>query len=320
MLTPPNPSLPIASIFSPARSVLATIFVVALLAGLLMTACGGDEAALPPARIDSHRRFGPNQRSRRGTLPRIQPPPIRRRSPAAARLRPHSNPPHNSRRQWRSRKPIPSTWSPAMPCWPTWCPRWVETAFPCILWFPPVANVHTWSSTPQDSVRIAEAKVLVSNGGGLSRQVEELLENAASADAVMVIASDGLEAQELVELAFPEGDHHDDHGHDAMEHEAEAHGRLLIGDGETGALSIIDLESGEVHQNEFDLGSRAGRIYPTASGRYAIAVSSDANTAHIFDGGIYLEEHGDHFDLVESHTHRLPHQPQRRPSGAYVRG
>ena len=184
---------------------------------------------------------------------------------------------------------------------------------------PAGSDVHTWNSTPQDSVRISEAQVIVSNGAGLAAQVEALIENAASADAVMVVASDGLEPQELVELPFPE----DDHGHGEMareeEHEAEAQGRLLVGDGETGALSVIDLESGEVHQDEFDLGSRAGRIYATASGRYAIAVSSDANTAHIFDGGIYLEEHGDHFDLVESHTHRLPIDLSGdRPSHLYV--
>ena len=158
-------------------------------------------------------------------------------------------------------------------------------------------DAHTWQSTPRDSVRIAEADLVVSNGAGLSAQVEGLIENAASADAIRVVASDGLEPQELVELPFPEG-----HGHGMEhedEHETELAGRLLIGDGETGALSVIDLETGHVHQDEFDLGSRAGRIYPTGSGRFAIAVSSDANAVNILDGGLYLEEHGDHFDLIE---------------------
>ncbi len=156
------------------------------------------------------------------------------------------------------------------------------------------SDVHTWQSTPADSVRIAEADLIVSNGAGLASQVEDLFENAASNDAVRVVASDGLEPQELVELPFPEG--HDDHDDD---HDAELAGRLLIGDGETGALSVIDLETGHVHQDEFNLGSRAGRIYPTKSGRFAIAVSSDANAVNIIDGGMYLEEHGDHFDLIE---------------------
>jgi hypothetical protein len=76
-------------------------------------------------------------------------------------------------------------------------------------------------------------------------------------------------------------------------------GRLLIGDGETGQMSIIDLESGDLTQDAFDLQARAGRIYATKSGRFAIAVASDANTVHVFDGGIYLEPHGDQFDLIE---------------------
>ena len=165
---------------------------------------------------------------------------------------------------------------------------------------PPGSDAHTWQSSPQDSVRIAEAGVIVSNGAEFSEEVEQLIENAASADAVQVIASDGLEPQELLELPFP-GDDHDDEG----EAEVALEGRLLVGDGETGALSVIDLESGAVQQDAFDLGARAGRIYPTASGRFAIAVSSDANNVNVFDGGIYLEEHGDHEDLVETEISRL---------------
>jgi len=139
-------------------------------------------------------------------------------------------------------------------------------------------------------VRIAEAAVVVSNGANLAAHVEDLLDNASSAGAIRVIASEGLEPQELVELPFPERDDHK---------ELELAGRLLVGDGETGDLSVIDLETGHVHQNEFDLGSRAGRIYPTQSGRFAVAVSSDANAVNIVDGGVYLEAHGDHFDMVE---------------------
>ena len=158
-------------------------------------------------------------------------------------------------------------------------------------------DVHTWQSTPADSVRIAEADLVVSNGAGLAVHIDDLLDNTSSAEAIRVIASEGLEAQELVELPFPGGDDH------AMEHEdehgAELAGRLLVGDGETGALSVIDLETGHVHQDEFDLGSRAGRIYATKTGRFAVAVSSDANAVNVIDGGMYLEEHGDHFDMVE---------------------
>ena len=302
MLTRSNSFLPIASFFSPARSVKATIFVVALLAGaLLMTACGGDEEALPPAESTATAGSAPTSTTA-GNAPASS-----TSTNAPATSGGQTSAPQQSAQQ----QSAPATQSNVEP---------INVVAGNALLADLVANVggdrvsvhtlvpagsdvHTWNSTPQDSVRIAEAKVLISNGAGLAAQVEDLIDNAESADAVRVVASEGLDAQELVELAFPEDDH--GHGHGAEEGEAEAHGRLLIGDGETGALSVIDLESGAVHQDEFDLGSRAGRIYPTASGRYAIAVSSDANTAHIFDGGIYLEEHGDHFDLVESDLERL---------------
>ena len=109
-------------------------------------------------------------------------------------------------------------------------------------------------------------------------------------------------------------DHDDDHGKMTI-------GRLLIGDGEQGNISVIDLEMGEVEQDRFDVGSRSGRIYSTTSGRYAIAVSSDANMAHLFDGGIYMEAHGDHFDLIEGDIRRLPIDLSGdRPVHMYVGG
>ena len=316
MPTLPAAFLPISSFFTPARSVLATIFVVALLAGLLMTACGGDESTLPP--VDSSAPAGtaptsaPADNAAAGSTSATAPAQPSGGQTAASQ---QSTPQQSAPQQSAPQQSAPAAQPDAEP---------INVVAGNALLADLVANVggnrvdihtlvptgsdvHTWNSTPQDSVRIAEAQVVVSNGARLASQVDELIENAASADAVKVVASEGLDAQELVELAFPEGDHgHDDHGHDDHGEAVELHGRLLVGDGETGDLSVIDLESGEVHQGEFDLGSRAGRIYATGSGRFAIAVSSDANTVHIFDGGIYLEEHGDHFDLVEDdHVHRL---------------
>ena len=276
---------------------MAAIFVVALLAGLLMTACGGDDSALPPA--DSSATAGtaptsaPADNAAAGSTSANAPAQPTGGQTAASQ---QSAPQQSAPAMQSEAEPINVVAGNALLADLVANVGGDRVAIHTLV--PTGSDVHTWNSTPQDSVRIAEAKVVVSNGAGLAAQVEDLIANAASADAVIVVASEGLDPQELVELAFPE----DDHGH---EEAVELHGRLLVGDGETGALSMIDLESGEVHQDEFDLGSRAGRIYPTASGRYAIAVSSDANTVHIFDGGIYLEEHGDHFDLVESDVHRL---------------
>lgn len=309
MPTLPAAFLPISSFFAPARSVLAMIFVVSLLAGLLMTACGGDESTLPPVDSSAPAGTAPTNASA-GNAPAGS---TSANAPAQSSGGQTSAPQQSAPATQPETEPINVVAGNAVLADLVANVGGDRVSVHSLV--PIGSDAHTWNSTPQDSVRIAEAQVVVSNGAGLSTQVEGLIDNAASADAVRVVASEGLEPQELVELPFPE----DDHGHGAEEGEAEAHGRLLIGDGETGALSVIDLESGAVHQDEFDLGSRAGRIYPTGSGRFAIAVSSDANAVHIFDGGIYLEEHGDHFDLVESDVHKLQtNLTGDRPSHLYV--
>ena len=162
-------------------------------------------------------------------------------------------------------------------------------------------DAHSYQTSTRDSVNVAEADVIFSNGADLSPVVDEVIAGAGGS-GIRVTLSDGLEPAELVELPFPEADHHD-HAGEGDEHGeemVEVHGRLLVGDGEAGVLSVIDLESGAVDYNAYDLGSRAGRIYKFGNGRYAIAVSSDANRVHILDGGIYLEPHDDHFDMVEA--------------------
>ena len=170
---------------------------------------------------------------------------------------------------------------------------------------PPNADPHSYQPGAQDIARIADADLVFSIGLSLEAGwFEELLENAARDHDSIIALAEKVDPIDFVEIFDEHDEHgHDEHGHD--EHGEEVLGRLLIGDGETGMMSVIDLEHGDVEQDAFDLGSRAGRIYATKSGRFAIAVSSDANNAHVFDGGIYLEAHGDHFDLVEDDVERL---------------
>ena len=170
---------------------------------------------------------------------------------------------------------------------------------------PPNADPHTYQPGAQDIARIADADLVFSIGLQLEAGwFEELLENAARDHDSIIALAEKVDPIDFVEIFDEHDEHgHDEHGHD--EHGEEVLGRLLIGDGETGMMSVIDLEHGDVEQDAFDLGSRAGRIYATKSGRFAIAVSSDADNAHVFDGGIYLEAHGDHFDLVEDEVERL---------------
>ena len=71
-------------------------------------------------------------------------------------------------------------------------------------------------------------------------------------------------------------------------------GRLLVADGETGLLQLIDLDNGEVIETFMVEGS--ARVYTTESGRIAGVVQYGANRVDFIDSGLYLEAHGDHFD------------------------
>ena len=168
---------------------------------------------------------------------------------------------------------------------------------------PPGGDPHSFVPGGADVARVADADVVFTVGLGLEAEWLHDLVHNAQADESRVIELG--EVVDPLEFTGEDPHGHGEHGHEEMGHDEHGHeemtallGKLLIGDGETGALSVIELDHGEVEQDAFDMGSRAGRIYASNSGRFAIAVSSDANMVHIIDGGTYMEPHGDHFDLV----------------------
>ena len=173
---------------------------------------------------------------------------------------------------------------------------------------PPGQDPHSFSPGGRDVAKVSDADVVFTVGLSLEDQwLYDLLRNASTNETGLIALGESVDPIEF-SGPDPHGHHGDDHGEmmTGDDHgEATIMGRLLVGDGEEGKVSLIDLETGQVYQDRFDLGSRAGRIYPTRNGRYAIAVSSDANTAHLFDGGIFMEPHGDHFDLMETPTQQL---------------
>ncbi|MYF99169.1 T9SS type A sorting domain-containing protein [Candidatus Poribacteria bacterium] len=71
-------------------------------------------------------------------------------------------------------------------------------------------------------------------------------------------------------------------------------GRLLVADGETGLLQLIELDNGEVIETFMMEGT--ANVYTTESGRIAGVVQYGANRVDFIDSGLYLEAHGDHFD------------------------
>ena len=267
---------------------------------LIAVACGDDSPTAPPATSEA-------QAPPATTAPAATSAPVATR--AAESPAPTTAPPAPT-----TAAPAPTAASPA----PTSAPPaeklsivttsnivadWVRAigqdrveVFPLL---PPNADPHSYQPGAQDIARIADADLVFSVGLQLEGSwLEELIENAARDHDSIIALAESVDPIDFVEIFDEHG--HDEHGEGAEE----VLGRLLIGDGETGMMTVIDLEHDHV-EGSFDLGSRAGRIYATKSGRFAIAVSSDANNAHVFDGGIYLEAHGDHFDLVEDDVERL---------------
>lgn len=152
---------------------------------------------------------------------------------------------------------------------------------------PADADPHTYQPGARDVAQIADADMVLSIGLSLEGGwLTELVENAAQDPEKVIELGEAVDPIDFVEIFG---------GHGATDAPP---GRLIVGDGETGAVSVIELDHDELEQDILDLGSRAGRIYATHSGRFAIAVSSDANAVNVIDGGLYLEAHGDHFDMV----------------------
>ncbi|MCX7784472.1 MAG: hypothetical protein N2318_12625 [Meiothermus sp.] len=73
-------------------------------------------------------------------------------------------------------------------------------------------------------------------------------------------------------------------------------GRLVVADGRTGLLQVLDLEKGEL-VGRFTVPGPAS-VYTAPGGQYAFAVHREQNQVSIVYGGLGLEEHGDHQDLV----------------------
>ena len=111
------------------------------------------------------------------------------------------------------------------------------------------------------------------------------------------------------EHAADEAPHEDhakhEHGHDE-ETSAAAGGtaRLLVADGESGQLHLIDLRENAVIA-EYEVAGPA-RLYTTESGRFAAAVQTAANQVHFVDSGLWVEDHGDHTHNRRANPALLP--------------
>ena len=185
---------------------------------------------------------------------------------------------------------------------------------------PPGAEAHGFELTPSDLLTIAEADVIAMNGLSLLPWLERALESLGDDVSGIVVEAAYAEAA----LPFEEGEHghedehahedEDEHGHmeDAHGHEAASafDGRLLITDLEAQHLSVLDLSTDELDSGVFRFGAPPAAVYASPTHRYAFVLARGPGDAddgiHLFDGGIFLVEHGDHFDLVREPVSRHP--------------
>ena len=169
---------------------------------------------------------------------------------------------------------------------------------------PAGADVHLLELTVSDIRAIADADLVVINGAGLESAYEDVIrENAVN----ILDLAEAIEAAGHELMAFGALMGEDEHGHDDEEmHDddhgaAEAVGRLLVADAVEARLSVIDLSTDDVDSGIFEIAAPNASVYSSPTHRYGIVLARGPEDGddriHIFDGGVYLVEHGDHYDL-----------------------
>ncbi|MXY43244.1 MAG: hypothetical protein F4Y50_04175 [Dehalococcoidia bacterium] len=186
----------------------------------------------------------------------------------------------------------------------------------------PGADPHTFLPGARDVARVADADLVLTVGLDLEAEwLEDLVHNASADESKIVALGEAVDPIEFDMLAMEHDDHeeegHDDHeeeGHDHEEegddHGDEGHddhdemtiGRLLVADAVEAHLSVIDLSTDGIDSGVFEVAAPRATVYPSPTHRFGIILArgpeDDDDRIHVFDGGIFLEEHGDHFDLV----------------------
>ncbi len=163
---------------------------------------------------------------------------------------------------------------------------------------PPGAEGHTFELTARDLLTIARADLIAMNGLAMEPWLDRALDSLGSDVSAIVVEAAVAETA----LPFEEGedahghmDEHDDHGETVS-------GRLLVADGVEAHLSVIDLTTDEVASGIFEVAGPQAIVYASPTYRYGIVLArgpaDDDDRIHVFDGGMYLVEHGDHYDLL----------------------
>ena len=160
---------------------------------------------------------------------------------------------------------------------------------------------HTYQPGARDVANIVDADLVLTVGLGLEGAwLEELIHNASADESRIVALAGAIDPIEFAETG----------GHEGEEEHAELRGRLLIADRDQPALSVLNLIEEDLAELSLEVAAPAARLYSSPSGRFAFALARGPRDAgldrvHIFDGGIYLEEHEGHMDLEIEPVSRL---------------
>ena len=76
---------------------------------------------------------------------------------------------------------------------------------------PPGSDVHSFQTDPDDNIAISQAALLISNGGGLDKFLEQIIEGSAADDSVHIFAAESL-------IDSEGGASHEDEAHEDETH------------------------------------------------------------------------------------------------------
>ena len=185
---------------------------------------------------------------------------------------------------------------------------------------------HSFQPGARDVAKVADADLVLTVGLGLEAEwLEDLVHNASADESKVVALGDFVDPLEFA-TADLHDDHMDDHGdeghddghddHDDHEddhgdeghddhmddHGEKAAGRLLVADAVAAHLSVVDLSTDDVDSGIFSVAAPRATVQSSPTHRYGIVLARGPEEGddriHLFDGGVFLVEHGDHYDLV----------------------
>ena len=86
---------------------------------------------------------------------------------------------------------------------------------------PPGADVHSFQTDPDDNIAISQAALLISNGGGLDKFLEQIIEGSAADNAVHIFAAESL--LDSIGDEIHEDEAHEDEASEHGSHENNPH-------------------------------------------------------------------------------------------------